>query len=1607
MTPLGMTRTEELVALAQQEEREGRWSAARAHFEQAIREATPAEAPRITDFVRWVGRCLSHEGDAGGALDALEAALAIAELAGNILASGHALNIQAVIAWQHGDMDEAERLWLLARQRALQAGDARLAGLTATNLGILANIRGDYIEAEQHYRSAISSHRSQGLAQEATLALNNLGLLYTHQERWQEAEAIFHEGIQVCEGTGDTVQRTHMEINLADLWLARGEHARAQALVQVALARAGEAGDALAIGRGTRILGAIASELGSYEEADRLFARAEEVAVARGDVLQQAEVARDRATLARRRGRNREVLQQLNRARTLFTQLRARPDLADVGEKVGNLEQEFVHVARRWGESIEAKDRYTQGHCQRVADLACAIAQHSGMDDATLFWFRIGALLHDVGKIVIPAEVLNKPGKLDDGEWALMKSHTTAGADMLADIEFPWDVRPMILSHHERWDGRGYPHGVAGDAIPVVARILTVADVYDALTSVRSYKRAMTHEEAMGIMRSDVGRVFDPLVFAWFEACVTAWLDAGGARTGAAVPTPVSVPAIGAGGTPAGGTPAVATPAVGVPVIGMGGGEGAPALEVDDLTQLPSRRAFRDTAAHLLEARRTTGRPVSLLVVDIDRFKLVNDTFGHLAGDAALRLVARQLRALLRPMDFAARYAGDEFVVLLPGTRLVDACLVAERIRESVAGLVIDAGPGHPACRISVSIGAASAPLHGDTLDAVFGAADSALYGAKRAGRNAVTSAARMGGGRQELLLDAFVGRAEERQRLRELLAAAVAGQPQVAVLVGETGAGKSALLRQLGPDMGIRAGAFLTGPCREASVEVPYGPWADIVLAAHRAGLVPPRPWRELHHLVPEVASAQPAPASGSPRALLGELAEFLRLACAERPLLLVLDDVQWADPASWDALEFVVGALASQPLLLCLTVRAELRTEACDARLRRLSRSKRCTTIGVGRLAREEVGEWLAAALGGQPPAAELVDHVMLQSEGNACFVVETLRALVESGRLHWSADGWRFEPDAGLSPSPAIRDLLARRVEGLSREHRHILTLGAVLGREFDPEVLVTAYEGAEAQVQDALDEGLAAAVLESVARPRPTLRFTHAGLVALLLASVNPLRLRRLHERAARALQALPVHDAAALAVHFDQAGLGRDAYRAAVEAGRQAQELYAFDGAVDRFRIARRHAEGGAEIADIEWRMAQVEELAGRPAEAEAHCELLLAAYAGGAQAIGAWFAARRMRARLRLNRGVPPEEVAAELDALREEVDAAGNPDEQVALLVARSAVRQRMGALADAERLAREAVALAEGQQRTELLADATMRLGSVLLAESPTSAVPLYRRALDLFTRIGDRAGMARCHINIGTASDRAGNHPAAEVSYHTAIGVATDIRASDLGGVASLNLGVLQMKTGRFEQARTRFDDALAVFAAGGHERHRLASLYNLAHLARARRDAAGALELYDATVVLASALSQTDVAVGASAGAGLSELDLHSQHGAMEQWTRARDRLGARTDWFQGRELWEALSLRMAAANAPAGTAETLLVEAVRRVEPQDPYAALWLASECVALFTGGSPAAQELRERLLVQARALGYAPLVARLANQEHVDPDVDRKPGRFLYRVA
>jgi putative nucleotidyltransferase with HDIG domain len=345
-------------------------------------------------------------------------------------------------------------------------------------------------------------------------------MVHTDLGQWDEAAAAYPEASEVADGAGDAVTRVLIDVNLAELAIARGDFAEARIVCAASLMRARSIRDEGAEAELLKHLGVVERETGHGAVAEHHFGKADFLARARNNVLLQAEIARERSELLSRMGRFRETVLNLNRAHRLFADLRAQHDLRDIDRRTLRVEGTFLDVVRQWGESIESKDSYTQGHCVRVADLGCAIARRLGWDDHRLFWFRVGALLHDVGKIDIPAGILNKPGRLTSEEWALMRSHPEAGIELLRGIDFPEDVLPVVLSHHEKWDGTGYPHGLAGDAIPVSARILGLADVYDALATDRSYKPGLPHVEAMQIMRDNSGAHFDPDHFREFEACM-------------------------------------------------------------------------------------------------------------------------------------------------------------------------------------------------------------------------------------------------------------------------------------------------------------------------------------------------------------------------------------------------------------------------------------------------------------------------------------------------------------------------------------------------------------------------------------------------------------------------------------------------------------------------------------------------------------------------------------------------------------------------------------------------------------------------------------------------------------------------------------------------------------------------------------------------------------------------------------------------------------------------------------------------------------------------------------------------------------------------------
>jgi diguanylate cyclase (GGDEF)-like protein/putative nucleotidyltransferase with HDIG domain len=167
--------------------------------------------------------------------------------------------------------------------------------------------------------------------------------------------------------------------------------------------------------------------------------------------------------------------------------------------------------------AIEAKDHSTHDHLRRVQTYAVQLGKDLGLSEAELNALRAASMLHDIGKLAVPEQILSKPGRLTPEEFDRMKIHPIVGAEILDRVQFPYPVVPIVRSHHEKWDGTGYPYGLKGEAIPMGARILSVVDCFDALTSERPYRRAMSVDEAMKHLISEMSTSFDPRVVAAIE----------------------------------------------------------------------------------------------------------------------------------------------------------------------------------------------------------------------------------------------------------------------------------------------------------------------------------------------------------------------------------------------------------------------------------------------------------------------------------------------------------------------------------------------------------------------------------------------------------------------------------------------------------------------------------------------------------------------------------------------------------------------------------------------------------------------------------------------------------------------------------------------------------------------------------------------------------------------------------------------------------------------------------------------------------------------------------------------------------------------------------
>jgi len=308
-----------------------------------------------------------------------------------------------------------------------------------------------------------------------------------------------------------------VELNRAELHLKRRRYDAAQESVDRSLQVFQRLRTKPSIAEAYKYYGVLYRETGKPEQADTHFALSLGMAEACQNRLLQAETQMEWAVLHLEEERKQEGILYLNRALQLFQTMKASREVLDIERRLDRLKEMYLPAVKGWGSNLtEDKDPYQVGHAQRVADYATKLAKEVGVSGWDLTYIRIGAFIHDLGNMAVPAEVLNKTDVLNGDERELMKVHTIMGDSMAKQLDFPDAVRPVVRNHHEQWAGTGYPDRLVGEEIPFGARVVGIADVFDALTSPRSFRQAYSQGEALAIMQKDATTMFDPNLFGVF-----------------------------------------------------------------------------------------------------------------------------------------------------------------------------------------------------------------------------------------------------------------------------------------------------------------------------------------------------------------------------------------------------------------------------------------------------------------------------------------------------------------------------------------------------------------------------------------------------------------------------------------------------------------------------------------------------------------------------------------------------------------------------------------------------------------------------------------------------------------------------------------------------------------------------------------------------------------------------------------------------------------------------------------------------------------------------------------------------------------------------------
>jgi putative nucleotidyltransferase with HDIG domain len=439
--------------------------------------------------------------DAGDMARAMLAAIGRGEIAETEATKLH--NQLGAIAFERGDLKAAETHFGDALAVARRWGAAKGEAAALVNLGAIANVRGQHAQALWHYRCGGWAYHRAGNPAGRARALNNMGMIFADVGRWKSAAGCFEHAEELATSVRDLDLIGLVGVNAAEVYLHLGNSSRARSACDRAYARATVVDDRRRLLEVHRLYGEICRWERNLEDAKRHFAHAIDRARELEVPLVEAESLRSLGHIHLAEGNRREALTCLGRALKLFRGLDAEHELA---------ESLIMRIVEELGREIGQQDGALYSHAARVAQYAGGIALELGLGAEEVKTILVAAYLHDIGKLQIEPAILAKRGALTPAELERVREHTALGADVLKRLDLPWEIATMVRHHHERFDGRGYPDGLSGESIPLGARILLVADVFDALIDERPYRPAWAPEAALQYLRSTAGELGDPVV---------------------------------------------------------------------------------------------------------------------------------------------------------------------------------------------------------------------------------------------------------------------------------------------------------------------------------------------------------------------------------------------------------------------------------------------------------------------------------------------------------------------------------------------------------------------------------------------------------------------------------------------------------------------------------------------------------------------------------------------------------------------------------------------------------------------------------------------------------------------------------------------------------------------------------------------------------------------------------------------------------------------------------------------------------------------------------------------------------------------------------------